>query len=92
MDRRKIRMSNLRLCRNKHGVIRRPNKIIKALLAVFLFSPITAVNAQELLKDEAPVFKISEIKDSKTDPRYHTINPDSIKITRDEVTQEKDFS
>jgi len=77
MDRREIRMSN---------------KIIKALLAVFLFSPIAAVYSQEFLKDDKPVFKLSEIEDAKRDPNYHTINPASIKITRVEIAEEKDFS
>jgi len=68
------------------------NMIIEALLAVSLFSPITAVYAQDLLKDDKPVFKISEVEDARTDPDYHTINPASIKITRVEVAEEKDFS
>lgn len=68
------------------------NKIIGTLLTVSLFSPITAVYAQELLKDDRPVFKTSEAEDARTDPDYHTINPASIKVTRVEVTEEKDFS
>jgi len=68
------------------------NKIIKALLTASLFFSVTAIYAQELLKDDRPVFKTSEIEDARIDPDYHTINPASIKITRVEIKEEKDFS
>ncbi|OGS06648.1 MAG: hypothetical protein A2270_01335 [Elusimicrobia bacterium RIFOXYA12_FULL_51_18] len=68
------------------------NKVITALLTVFLFSSVTAAYTQDLLKNDKPIFKISEVKDAITNPSYHTINPASIKITRVEIKEEKDFA
>ena len=69
-----------------------PNKIIKALLVSTLFLSMTAVYAEEPLQDDRAVFTKNEQDYAKTDPSYFTIKPSSIKITRQEVVEEKDFT
>ncbi|MBU2575444.1 MAG: hypothetical protein KKH28_15360 [Elusimicrobia bacterium] len=67
-----------------------------ALLAASLFFSITPVYAQNTdgnpLKDDHCVFDQYEIQTAPKYPEYFTINPDSIKITIQEVTEEKDMS
>ena len=72
------------------------NKIIKGLLISALFCSMTSVYAeesvQERLQNEKVVFRASEKAAAKRNPKAYTINPASIRITRMEVTEEKDFS
>ena len=67
-----------------------PSKIIKTLLVSVMFFCVTAVYADAPLQNDKAVFTRSETDSAKTDPGYFTINPASIKITRLEVTEEKD--
>lgn len=71
-------------------------KILKALLAASLFFAISPACAQEKdqnpLKDDKATFDNYEIQTYFRYPDYYTINPASIKITVQEVTEEADLS
>lgn len=72
-------------------------KIYKALLTASLLFSITAVYAQDKdsenpLKDDRSNFDRYEVASSTTYPDYYTIDPASVKMTIQEVTEEKDFS
>ncbi|MBI4802050.1 MAG: hypothetical protein HY796_05965 [Elusimicrobia bacterium] len=71
-------------------------RIFKALLAASLFFFITPVYAQHSdenpLKDDKSDFDRYEIETAAKYPEYFTINPASIRITIEEVTEEKDWS
>lgn len=72
------------------------NKIFKTLLTASLFFAITPVYAQDKdqnpLKDDKATFDQYEIQTAYRYPDYYTINPASIKITVQEVTEEADLS
>ena len=71
-------------------------KIFKALIAAALFFAITPVYAQDgngdPLKDITFNFDNYEIQTYFRYPDYYTINPASIKVTMQEVTEETDLS
>ncbi|MEI7482974.1 MAG: hypothetical protein WCK75_11605 [Elusimicrobiota bacterium] len=68
------------------------DKIIKTLLVSILISPMAVLYAGEQLSNNKATFTKSEASYARTDPDYFTINPASIKITRLEATEEKDFT
>ncbi len=67
-----------------------PNMITKALLLATLFISGTTVYADALLINNKAYFTQRETDSAKTDPKYFTINPSTVRITRIEVIEEKD--
>ena len=61
----------------------------------FVFIPLLSAQGsggQDKVQFSTPVFTRDEIESSKTDPKYFTIDPASIKITLREVKEEPDMS
>lgn len=69
-----------------------PNKIIEAMLVSALLLSIVPVYADGPVQDGRPVFTKNEVDYARTHPAYFTINPSSVRVTRLQVTEEKDFS